>query len=166
MGCLVVEVVFDVLCCVVVGMVLFVYVCSYCIEFLCWNEVILQFFMDFGMMLFEDCNLLVYMFLYVNVCECFVEWENEVWCMLVKFCVVYDLYVDDLVFVVFVDWLCISSCEFDIWWCQYEVCVQCVEYKLICMFGGKVVCYDYIGLLVMEDLCLCMVLYVLVEDGV
>jgi transcriptional regulator with XRE-family HTH domain len=159
------EAVPDVLRRAVAGMVLPAHVRSYRTELLCWNEATSQLFMDFGTMPPEDRNSLVYMFLYANARERFVEWENEARRMLAKFRAVYDPHADDPVLVALVDRLRTSSREFDTWWRQHEVRAQRAEHKLIRTPGGKVVRYDYIGLPVMEDPRLRMVLYVPVEDG-
>ena len=159
------EAVPDVLRRAVAGMVLPAHVRSYRTELLCWNEATSQLFMDFGTMPPEDRNSLVYMFLYANARERFVEWENEARRMLAKFRAVYDPHADDPVLVALVDRLRTSSREFDTWWRQHEVRAQRAEHKLIRTPAGKVVRYDYIGLPVMEDPRLRMVLYVPVEDG-
>jgi len=159
------EAVPDVLRRAVAGMVLPAHVRSYRTELLCWNEATSQLFMDFGTMPPEDRNSLVYMFLYGNARERFVEWENEARRMLAKFRAVYDPHADDPVLVALVDRLRTSSREFDTWWRQHEVRAQRAEHKLIRTPAGKVVRYDYIGLPVMEDPRLRMVLYVPVEDG-
>ncbi|MCP1171791.1 helix-turn-helix transcriptional regulator [Ralstonia chuxiongensis] len=159
------EAVPDVLRRAVAGMVLPAHVRSYRTELLCWNEATSQLFMDFGTMPQEDRNSLVYMFLYGNARERFVEWENEARRMLAKFRAVYDPHADDPVLVALVDRLRTSSREFDTWWRQHEVRAQRAEHKLIRTPAGKVVRYDYIGLPVMEDPRLRMVLYVPVEDG-
>jgi transcriptional regulator with XRE-family HTH domain len=159
------EAVPDVLRRAVAGMVLPAHVRSYRTELLCWNDATSQLFMDFGTMPPEDRNSLVYMFLYGNARERFVEWENEARRMLAKFRAVYDPHADDPVLVALVDRLRTSSREFDTWWRQHEVRAQRAEHKLIRTPAGKVVRYDYIGLPVMEDPRLRMVLYVPVEDG-
>jgi transcriptional regulator with XRE-family HTH domain len=159
------ETVPDVLRRAVAGMVLPAHVRSYRTELLCWNAATSQLFMDFGTMPPEDRNSLVYMFLYANARERFVEWENEARRMLAKFRAVYDPHADDPVLVALVDRLRTSSREFDTWWRQHEVRAQRAEHKLIRTPAGKVVRYDYIGLPVMEDPRLRMVLYVPVEDG-
>ena len=159
------EAVPDVLRRAVAGMVLPAHVRSYRTELLCWNDATSQLFMDFGTMPPEDRNSLVYMFLYGNARERFVEWENEARRMLAKFRAVYDPHADDPVLVALVDRLRTSSREFDTWWRQHEVRAQRAEHKLIRTPSGKVVRYDYIGLPVMEDPRLRMVLYVPVEDG-
>lgn len=155
----------DVLRRAVAGMVLPAHVRSYRTELLCWNEATTQLFMDFGTMPPEDRNSLVYMFLYANARERFVEWENEARRMLAKFRAVYDPHADDPVLAALVDRLRTDSREFDTWWRQHEVRAQRAEHKLIRTPGGKIVRYDYIGLPVMEDPRLRMVLYVPVEDG-
>ena len=138
---------------------------SYRTDLLCWNDAASQLFMDFGTMPPEDRNALVYMFLYANARERFVEWENEARRMLAKFRAVYDPHADDPLLVALVDRLRTSSREFDTWWRQHEVRAQRAEHKLIRTAGGKVVRYDYIGLPVVEDPRLRMVLYVPVADG-
>ncbi|MCO5400906.1 helix-turn-helix transcriptional regulator [Ralstonia soli] len=159
------EAVPDVLRRAVAGMVLPAHVRSYRTELLCWNEATTQLFMDFGTMPPEDRNSLVYMFLYANARERFVEWENEARRMLAKFRAVYDPHADDPVLAALVERLRTDSREFDTWWRQHEVRAQRAEHKLIRTPGGKIVRYDYIGLPVMEDPRLRMVLYVPVEDG-
>ena len=159
------EAVPDVLRRAVAGMVLPAHVRSYRTELLCWNEATSQLFMDFGTMPPEDRNSLVYMFLYANARERFVEWENEARRMLAKFRAVYDPHADDPVLVALVDRLRTRSREFDAWWRQHEVRAQRAEHKLIRTPDGKIVRYDYIGLPVMEDPRLRMVLYVPVDGG-
>jgi len=159
------EAVPDVLRRAVAGMVLPAHVRSYRTELLCWNEATTQLFMDFGTMPPEDRNSLVYMFLYANARERFVEWESEARRMLAKFRAVYDPHADDPVLAALVDRLRTDSREFDAWWRQHEVCAQRAEHKLIRTPDGKIVRYDYIGLPVMEDPRLRMVLYVPVEAG-
>ncbi|WP_296226643.1 helix-turn-helix transcriptional regulator [Ralstonia sp. UBA689] len=159
------EAVPDVLRRAVARMDLPAHVRSYRADLLCWNEAASRLFMDFGTMPPEDCNALVYMFLYANARERFVEWENEARRMLAKFRAVYDPHADDPVLVALVDRLRTCSREFDTWWRQHEVRAQRAEHKLIRTSDGKIVRYDYIGLPVVEDPRLRMVLYVPVEDG-
>ena len=160
------EAVPDVLRRAVAGMVLPAHVRNYRTELLCWNEATSQLFMDFGTMPPEDRYSLVYMFLYENARERFVEWESEARRMLAKFRAVYDPHADDAVLAALVDRLRTERHEFDTWWRQHEVRAQRAEHKLIRTSGGKIVRYDYIGLPVMEDPRLRMVLYVPVEDAV
>lgn len=155
----------DVLRRAVAGMALPAHVRSYRTDLLCWNDAASQLFMDFGTMPPEDRNALVYMFLYANARERFVEWESEARRMLAKFRAVYDPHADDLVLVALVDRLRTESREFDTWWRQHEVRAARAEHKLIRTPGGKVVRYDYIGLPVMEDPRLRLVMYVPMEDS-
>lgn len=159
------EAVPDVLRRAIDAMVLPAHVRNYRTELLCWNEATTRLFMDFGTMPPEDRNSLVYMFLYANARERFVEWENEARRMLAKFRAVYDPHADDPMLAALVDRLRASSREFDAWWRQHEVRAQRAEHKLIRTPEGKIVRYDYIGLPVMEDPRLRVVLYVPVEDG-
>jgi transcriptional regulator with XRE-family HTH domain len=159
------EAVPDVLRRAVACMELPAHVRSFRTEMLCWNEATTQLFMDFSTMPPEDRNSLVYMFLYANARERFVEWENEARRMLAKFRAVYDPHADDPVLVALVDRLRTDSREFDTWWRQHEVRAQRAEHKLIRTPGGKIVRYDYIGLPVAEDPRLRLVMYVPVADG-
>lgn len=110
----------------------FVIICIVMWDVVVWNDVVVVMFIDYVMFLLVVCNILWLIFVDVGVCYVQLDWECVVWFVVGGFCV--DVVCSGVMQVVqvFVDEMCVISVEFDVMWCDYDICMYEEVMKEIC----------------------------------